>query len=47
MVDSIVQDDQMIGIEISGDVDELLAAQSVRIEKWNEAISSNFPNLSS
>ena len=47
VVDSIAQDDQIIGIQISGDVDELLATQSARIEEWNEAISSNFPNLSS
>ena len=46
VVDSIVQGDQIIGIQISGDVDELLAAQSARLEEWNEAISSNFPNLS-
>ena len=47
VVDSIVQGDEIIGIQISGDVDELLAAQSARLEEWNEAISSNFPNLSS
>ena len=47
VVDSIVQGDQIIGIQISGDVDELLAAQSARIEEWNEAISSNFPDLNS
>ena len=46
VVDSIVQGDEIIGIQISGDVDELLAAQSARLEEWNEVISSNFPNLS-
>ena len=47
VVDSIAQGDQIVGIQINGDVNELLTAQSSRIEEWNEAISSNFPNLSS
>ena len=45
VVDSIAQGDKIVSISISGDADELLAAQADNVATWNEAIGSNFPHL--
>lgn len=46
VVNNIKQGDKIISIEITGDVDELLAAQSKRVDEWNAALNKNFPQLS-
>jgi peptidyl-prolyl cis-trans isomerase B (cyclophilin B) len=45
VVDSVAQGDKIISVTIEGDADSLLASVSDRVSDWNQAISSNFPNL--
>jgi len=45
VVDSISQGDKILTVEITGDADELLAAQADRVSEWNEAINKSFPHM--
>ena len=45
VVDSIAQGDTIVSVLIQGDVDELLSAHADNVSEWNEALSSNFPQL--
>ncbi|XOV88357.1 MAG: peptidylprolyl isomerase [Pseudomonadota bacterium] len=45
VVDSIKQGDRIISIEVTGDADDLLAANQARVDEWNAALDKNFPNL--
>ncbi|MFT4712705.1 MAG: peptidyl-prolyl cis-trans isomerase B (cyclophilin B) [Candidatus Azotimanducaceae bacterium] len=46
VVDAIEQGDEITKITISGDLDDLLAAQEANISKWNGIIADKFPDLS-
>ena len=39
VVDSIVRGDRIVTIDITGDTEELLSAQSARVEEWNRSIA--------
>lgn len=46
IVDAIEQGDEITKITISGDLDELLAAQEKNVSTWNSVIADKFPDLS-
>jgi peptidyl-prolyl cis-trans isomerase B (cyclophilin B) len=45
VVNAIEQGDNIIGITLSGDTEELLTAQASRVEDWNATIAKSFPDL--
>ncbi|MDN5850929.1 MAG: peptidylprolyl isomerase [Nitrococcus sp.] len=45
VVDSISQGDKLISVTIEGDATELLAKLKDRVNEWNKAIDSKFPDL--
>jgi peptidyl-prolyl cis-trans isomerase B (cyclophilin B) len=45
VVNAVEQGDSIVIINISGDADELLAAQKDRVDQWNGALKDNFPDL--
>ncbi|MBD3649254.1 MAG: peptidylprolyl isomerase [Pseudomonadales bacterium] len=45
-VNDIAQGDKIVSVSISGDYEDLLAAQQDRVDEWNEVLKQNFPNLS-
>ncbi len=45
VVNAIEQGDKIITVTISGDTDELMAAQADRIKEWDAALAKNFPDL--
>jgi peptidyl-prolyl cis-trans isomerase B (cyclophilin B) len=46
VVDAIEQGDEITKITISGDLDDLLAAQEANVSGWNSIIADKFPDLS-
>lgn len=45
VVDSVVQGDKIVSIDIKGDAEELLSGLSDRIKDWNQTLDSKFPDL--
>ncbi len=43
IVDSIAQGDSMTAVEVEGDVDALLEAQSKNVSTWNKVLDRNYP----
>ncbi len=44
-VNAIAQGDRLESVTVEGDVEALLAAQSMRVEGWNKTLDKNFPRL--
>ena len=47
VVNQIAQGDKIISVTIEGDIAELMESVKPMIDKWNAALDSNFPKLSS
>lgn len=45
IVNSIVQNDSIVNITIEGDTSDLLANTAGKIDEWNAALDSSFPDL--
>ncbi len=45
IVNAIEQGDKIVTVTITGNTDELMAAQADRVKEWDAALAKNFPDL--